>query len=454
MICRLSGLVSALALSLPLVALTPPNNAAQMGMQQNMAMQMQMSMQMNMNRVRQAAIEAKRRRALEQTARLEGHHVEEIKQPQGEVGRISMDPGVPFIAEGGILVGTAGKWLRLWNRADRMERWAVRVVGDMEGAPVLADGLVIYTNQNYQVLALDQADGKELYRVQLDALKSFQWAVNNKTRVQYPIVDGGRLYLATYGKGSNGEAFGKLYALNLKTGSKEWEAPLRAGADHPPMILGDRILVAGAPWVQLFQIQDGKLLWNAPLGTATRASMGTEIDGRYYLTADEDAIALDLANGERLWRVKASNGLIGEGKRLFFTEQGHFGSHTLVALDSATGQRVWERKDCGDWMPWVQDGKVFLAGNKEVVCLEATDGRDVWHVPMDKSAPWPILPMGNRLLMATLDGKETLLHAIDPSSGNDAWIVKVTAKPGNSLVTADSEGILFPADDGRVVCLR
>jgi outer membrane protein assembly factor BamB len=449
-------LLLALSMSFRLLAGPPPNNAAAMGMQQNQAMQQQMRLS---NLVSQAQAErvlreAKRRRALEEGGRAEAGRPDEILQPQAELWRMVMDSRVPLAAEGGILVGCSNKQMTLLERADHKERWSVPLVGELESGPVLAEGLVLYANRGYQLLAVDQASGNERYRVQMKVLGNFFMNSKIKTRVQLPVVKDGRVYVTTYGKGTDGEANGKLYALDLKTGTKIWEAAVAAGADHAAVILGERILVGGAPWIQAFQISDGKLLWKTNLDSSYLVTGGMDLGGRYCFMIGREVAAVDPVTGNLLWRVKTGEGLSGEGNRFFTIESGHFGSRTLRAFDSATGKQAWERKDCGAWLPWVQDGKAYLADEKSVTCLDSSDGRELWSDPMATPAPWPPMLLGTRLLVAFPEGKTTEFHALDPGTGKDIWKIKVLAKPGLDLPTFDSEGLLFPGPKGEVISLR
>lgn len=441
----------------PLLAGPPsPQFAAQQAMQAHMQMQMQWQMQWQMQRsaARQAALQARRRQASEQAARMKNApQTEEILKPAGEAWRIPVPTATIRAEDADVVVITHEKWLIARSRDKGADLWSAAIEGGLEGGPVVANGLVLYGTSDYRFVALEKATGKPRYRVQLEALRTFVLDNNNKTKVQFPIVEGQRVYLATFGKGTDGEAAGKLYALDLDSGAKLWEVPLAAGADHPPVILGDRILVGGAPWIQAFQVADGKALWKTNLGAGRWISPGVEAQGRYCLTLDETVVSLDPANGEVAWRAKAGSGLVGEDARLFSLRQGTFGGTTLVALDASTGRIAWERKGVVH-MPWIQEGRVFLAEDGAVRCLDAADGKQVWESPMAKPAPWPPMVFGTQLIVACPEGKTTILRALDPGTGKEAWSATTQAKPGFGLFSADRAGILFPGKDDLLICLK
>jgi outer membrane protein assembly factor BamB len=62
--------------------------------------------------------------------------------------------------------------------------------------------------------------------------------------------------------------------------------------------------------------------------------------------------------------------------------------------------------------------------------------------------------VGKLLFVACPEGEVTVLRALDPGTGKEAWSTAVNAKPGPGLFTADRSGILFPGKDGELICLR
>lgn len=449
-------LIACLALSQSLISGPPmPSAAANQAMQANMQMQMHMQMQMQMSRARLAALQAQRRSALEQATRgKDMGSLDTLPQVKGEAWRLPLVPGADCTPDGDLVVVHEANRLYARTRDKNAGRWMVSTDGPVENGPVVAGGVVVYVTKDYRVVALDRATGQERYKVQLDALKSFLMAENNKTCVHFPIIDGQRILLTTYGKGADGEAAGKLYALDLGTGAKLWEAPLAAGADHPPVVIGERVLVGGGAWVQAFARKDGALLWKAQVGSSKWISMGVEAEGRYFFTVDRTAMAIDLAKGEILWRADAGEGIVGDGQRLLSIRTGVFGGRTLVALDAKTGLPAWERKGIGAYLPWIQDGKAYFADGEAMVCVAVQDGKNLWQAPLPKASPWPPVLAGNLVLVGTPEGKTTSFRCLDAVTGKEVWKIAAAVKPGAGMLTADGDGILFFGKDGELVCLK
>jgi outer membrane protein assembly factor BamB len=419
-----------------------------------MNMQMQINMQMQMNRARMEAQRVQRRKANDMAARVkDGLLKDEISKPMGEAWRATSIPGCLWLPDGEMVFLSEGNQMIGSTRDKNTFRWMTTFTGGLESGPVVGNGLLLFTTSDYRLVALEGQSGKERYHVQLEALKRFQMVDNNKTKVQFPIIEGNRVYLVTHGKGADGEAAGKIYALDLETGAKQWEAPLGAGADHPPVILGDRIIVGGGPWVQAFQVTDGKPLWKSYLGPTKWATMGMESGGLYCFATDNFVMALDLIKGDIQWHVEVGTNATGDDKRVFSIHWGRFGGASLVALDPASGRSIWERKGVSA-LPWVQDGKAFVVESGAIRCLDVMDGKQIWEAPVPKYPAWPPMVMGQWLFVACPEGKTTNLRALDPATGKEAWSVVANARPGDGLLTADRSGILFPGKDNEMVCLK
>ncbi|WP_243385033.1 PQQ-like beta-propeller repeat protein [Geothrix alkalitolerans] len=427
--------------ALPLFAGGPPPTV---GMQQNMAMQQNMTMQMLMSRTRRLQAHSPRRQ--NETA------MNSVAPVKGVSWQVHFTPGTPVVVDEELVLGFNGRSLAAHSRADGKLRWETTLEAEQEGSFLLTANLVIIPTEDYRVIALDRTTGKVRFSIQLEAMKRFLDSSNVKTRVQ-ATVEKDRLYIATHGKGGDGEASGKLYAVDLASGSKLWDVPLKAGADYAPIVLDDRIVVGGAPWLQAFSAREGKLHWQVQVNVGEWFMPGIEAGSRYWFTVGRKAVAVDLANGEVVWQGKGGNGCASEGDRVFVMEPG-FTKCTLVALAPLTGKRLWEHKDCYLVSPWVQEGMIYQVTPKGLACFQVVDGKEVWLFPLDKRPPCPPMLMGGRLFVVTPDGSKTLLHVLDPKSGKEEWSVTIPVKASDEFPIADAAGVVYPGTKGEVVCLK
>lgn len=450
--------LSALAILLAagsLQALPPnPAAAAQMAMQQNMMMQRQMQMQMQMQASRSAAA-AYRARQQQHSDRASGAKdaVVQVARPAGEAWR-TRHAEETWKGEGdGIVLERGSGWLKGYSRAKGEELWSVPV-GSLEQRACAVQGLVMLVTSDYRLLLLDRDTGKTKVEVQLDKMGNFLMQSYQKPRMQTPLLHGGRIYVATYGKGQDGEPFGKLYALDAATGAKVWEGPLASGAEHPPVIADGRIIVGGTPWLQAFQLSDGKPLWKVDTGSGTWLGMGGTDADRYYVATGKKLLAVDLAKGEIAWQNEGSwNFAILAGKRVLALRGRTFGAPVLAALDAATGKPAWERSSVRE-MPWTTDDRLVLLDDRMLRCLSVQDGAQVWEHPVKGDPAWIPSLAGDQVFVAARDGKTTNLLALDLATGKEGWTFPVKGKVLTDLCAIDPAGVLVETKDGELVALK
>ena len=118
----------------------------------------------------------------------------------------------------------------------------------------------------------------------------------------------------------------------------------------------------------------------------------------YTMDADSEVRALDVANGDVLWRVKlvpkndgdddemTSGGIAFDNGRIFVTT----GFAEVIVLDASKGREIWRRTLNGPMRaaPTVFKGRVFVVTiANEMHALDAKDGRSLWsHVGIAETA--------------------------------------------------------------------
>jgi len=434
----------------------PPNPAAaaQMAMQQNMQMQRQMQMQMQMQASRAAAA-AYRARQQQHSERNGGSKepAAQVARPAGEAWR-SRRAEDTWKGEGdGIILERGSGWLRAISRDKGEDLWSF-AVASLEQRACAAQGLVLLVTQDYRLLLLDRDTGRTKAEVQLDKLGNFLMQSYQKPRVQTPVLHGGCIYVATYGKGQDGEPSGKLYALDASTGAKVWEGSLASGAEHPPVIADGRIIVGGSPWLQAFQLSDGKPLWKVDTGAGTWLGMGGTDAERYYVATGKKLLAVDLAKGEIAWQNEGAwNFAVLAGKRVLALRSRTFGAPVLAAMDAATGKPVWERPSVRE-LPWTTEDRLVLVEDNKVRCLSVLDGTQAWELPVKGDPSWVPSLSGDQVFIASRDGKTTHLQALDLATGKEAWTFPVKGKVLPDLCVLDGSGILVETKDGELVALK
>ena len=208
--------------------------------------------------------------------------------------------------------------------------------------------------------------------------------------------------------------------------------------------------------------------WSANVGEgASRYSRITAQpvvgNGRIYGLDGQDVVfALDVANGNRLWRFETKpnddvddtfgGGVALYNDRLFVTT----GYGIVYALDARTGKLIWKHAAEAPFhgAPTVIDGRVLAVNvNNQLLAFAAADGRQLWiHTGLPEGAdilgtPAPAVA-GDTVVVAYSSGE---LFALRLENGHAEWTDNLaTSQPMGALSSlADIHGRPV-IDRGRV----
>ncbi|HJU82581.1 MAG TPA: PQQ-binding-like beta-propeller repeat protein [Holophagaceae bacterium] len=368
---------------------------------------------------------------------------------------------VPTFDGNRLLVGIDDKVLQSLDPDSGKVLWEA-VDAEGRACPPLIDGdRVIYMTNDYRLLVREGATGKVLQDLKVDPFSKFLFSGRQEHRnVLMPVVEGGKLLLATYGK-NNGSVDGRLHAYDLATWKPLWEYPVAGGPDLPPVVAGDKVIIGGAGHVLAVGLEDGKLAWYFDTKASFLKDLGGSelIEGRYCFFNGSTLFALDPAKGTQLWRQELPDNLpviLGAGDRLVVKEsRKSFGTTDwIVALDAKTGEKAWERKVGSTQMPWVQDGRVFCNSDDEVLALDLATGKPQWTVKLQDDPELPFMPAGEVLLTVSHGHSKSALHALDRKDGKLLWTWAFSGDVGTGLLLPHERGFFFPGDKGEVIALR
>lgn len=301
-----------------------------------------------------------------------------------------------------------------------------------------------------------------------------------------PIVGGSRIFTV--------DADGLLRALDASGGGVLWELEI-VPEDEDEAELGGGVAYAdgtlfvttGAAEAMAIEPATGAVIWRAQLPGPSRSAPTIDGGRVFAVTADNRAVALDAATGNRLWSHAGAEdqaGLLGsaspavdgsvvvvpytsgevyvmrvENGRVLWSDRlaaprridalaqiAHIRARPIIsgdrlyivshsgrtaALDMRTGARVWEQTVGGATSPWLASDTLFVIGAAaEVVALSASDGRVRWV---------------------------TQLPAFeDPEDREDAigWVGPILV--GDRLLAASSTGmaVTLSPDTGEIIAQR
>ncbi len=245
-----------------------------------------------------------------------------------------------------------------------VERWSAALKAD--GALINTGDLVLVP-AGQDIHALDSQTGRERWRstsTRAQNTQRFGDPVANSTSVFYVVAD------------QQTEASNKLVALDLATGSVDWQADLPPGKIRSPLLTDEDVVVTS---IELPEAQ------RQAAGSATRVTLG-----------------IDSRNGRELWRRE-----IG-GADAALVDWVAFADHTvyvmsntpfgrgLEALDARTGVRRWVTQDLAGTREFIAAGdQLVVLGNggdnprprdvtpqngsgMTVLALDDTNGAHIW----------------------------------------------------------------------------
>ncbi|SDB74194.1 outer membrane protein assembly factor BamB family protein [Belnapia rosea] len=351
----------------------------------------------------------------------------------GEAWRVDIGTGAayrrrllapPIVADGVVYAADAIGTVTAVTALDGRRRWSFdsRPEKDRDGA--LGAGLAFAGGSLYlatglaEAMALDPADGKPRWRVELPA----------PARGALTVADG-RVYVST--------TENHLLALSVEDGRTLWtyrgQATVTMALGLPaPAVEGD-VVVAGFGSGELAAIRasDGRALWSETLTSA---------------------------NGGGIADIAAITALpVIDRGRVFASSLGGI----TIALDLRSGRRLWERDVAAAETPWVAGDWCFLlTTNAELACLGRDDGRVRWMAALDRykdekrrrgPIQWaaPVLA-GGRILVA---GSNAQLVEIDPANGDIAGRVRLP--DGVLLPPAIAGGVMYVlTEDARLAAIQ
>ncbi len=251
----------------------------------------------------------------------------------------------PIIADGRVYTIDAESTISAFDFETGSRLWSVDSGSDIDEEETFGGGLAHHNGRIFattgfaHVIALDAANGEEIWRMELAGPMRAA-----------PTVSDGLVFVVTIDN--------QAFALDENTGERLWS---HAGVTEVASILGGAsVAVAGdvviLPYssgeIYALRAASGRELWRENLGT-----------GDYFdaLSSIADIAGLPVISDNRVFVISHSG--------------------RMVALDLRSGSRLWERNIGGIQTPWVAGDYLYvLANTGQLLCLRLRDGHSVWKM--------------------------------------------------------------------------
>ena len=306
----------------------------------------------------------------------------------------------------------------LWSKSivDTKENAGARFGGGVS----YDDGKVYATDGLGDVVALNAADGSEVWRIKPGGPMRGS-----------PTIANGVVYVLSQDN--------QLFALNQDTGKVNWvqsgtlESQGVFGVAAPAASQGTVVAGFSSGELNAYRYENGRVLWGDAL---SRTSITTSVSSLADIDADP------VIDGGRVYAV-------GQGGR-------------MVALELDTGRRLWEQNFAGISTPWIAGEWLFVVtDDARLVCLARTTGKARWIAQLQRfknqkkqkggQVTWfgPVLA-GNRLILTNSLGQ---IAYVSPTDGSVQSTVET--KGSFSLPPVIANSTLYTLDQkGRISAFR
>lgn len=319
------------------------------------------------------------------------------------------------------------------NQFDPQTAWSTSVgdgIGDFYSNlhPAFLDGTVYAADRHGIVKAMNIADGKEVWSVDLS--EKTGWLSRNRPA----LLSGGVTVAGAHAYIGSEKA--QIYALNTADGTIAWQTRVAGEALSRPVVSDGLVLVHTSNGIlQALNESDGAVKWTVNLDMPSLSLRGesapTSAYGAAIVGGDNGRVsAVLMQQGQMIWQQRISQ---------------------------ATGATEIDRLSDVDTTPVVVNGVVYaLAYNGNLTALDLRSGQIMWKRELGSVNDFIVdggriylVDQNDRLLALNTEGGVTLWTQSDLLHRN----LTAPALYNGYLVVGDSEGYMhwINTDDGRFV---
>jgi outer membrane protein assembly factor BamB len=317
------------------------------------------------------------------------------------------------------------------------------------------------------------------------SFKTESWIIGS------PVIGFGRVY--------TGSTDGKLYAIDLRDGSKVWEFDTGDDIEASPLLLEETVYIGNLsgeffsldahsgqvrwkykcgssiygsanwvmspddkePWIlvgcydnRLYCIDGntGKLNWSYETDNYINGAPATDGVHVVFGGCDELLHVLSVSDGEKTGEVWAGSYIPGSAALVESTAYlGHY-DNQLVCIDINEKKIIWQYEDRDHpnsffSSPAVGEDRVLIGSRDGYLhCVDRETGEQIWTFrTRDEIDSSPVIA-GSTVVVGSLDGR---LYIVDLKNGKEIWSYEIGA-PLFGCPAVTGGFIIIGADDGRV----
>ncbi|MBA4064368.1 MAG: hypothetical protein C0501_11775 [Isosphaera sp.] len=318
------------------------------------------------------------------------------------------------------------------------ERWTFKTGNAIEGAPVVAGGVVYVASLDKHLYAVDLKTGKPKWKAKLGAMKAS------------PSVRGDRVYVGTLD--------GVFHCLKAADGSSAWKFEADGEIQAAANFHGDKVLF-GSHDSHLYCLDPGgKKVWATKVDGPINAAAAV-VGDKTFATGCSDGIlhVIDARTGKELGSVDLGGETVATaavaGDRVYAAMV----SNQVVAADLKKMEKVWAFEAPKRQQPFHASAAVaaglVVAGSKDkkVYAIDAATGKEVWNFTTGGQVDASPVVVGNRVYVGCLsdDGE---FYVLDLKTGKELQKLELDSAVTGS-VGVGPDCVLVGTDKGTLYCL-
>ncbi len=218
-----------------------------------------------------------------------------------------------------------------------------------------------------------------------------------------------------------GSSDGKLYALDVVYGEKNWEFDTKGKIWTSPDV-GDGVVYISNYAKQLYAVKDGKELWRKDYSSVIASSPVVSGGTIFFGTFDHYLYAVNSTDGAVRWKFGAGNWFWASP--VIQNEVVFAGclDHKVYALNVNTGEEVWQftADDQIVATPVLADGLLVVASNSGTVYMLQTDSGKPKYDAVSVGGP-VIAPLHSEGSMIYVHSSNRSVYCLDAQSGKKLW---------------------------------
>jgi len=312
-------------------------------------------------------------------------------------------------------------------------RWEFKTKNSVEGAVVIADGVVYAASSDKFLYAIDLKTGQEKWKTQLGILTAS------------PGVQGNRVYV--------GDVDGKFYCLDRSNGAVLWTFETDGQITAGPNFAGDTVLIPAHDSTLYCLDKEGKKVWDYRIEGPIYGGVAVADDKTFLAGCDSLMHVIDVKTGKELGNVdlKGQSGAAAAvlGDRLYVGTM----SNQVLSINLKKLRVEWEFEAPKRKQPFyasaaVTDDLVIIGSrDNKVWAIDRKTGQRKWDFLTDHKVDSSAVVAGDRIFVGSYDHK---LYVLDLKGQKVADFVLDGAIMGSPAVAGGC--VVVGTEKGTVYC--